>query len=137
MHYYPTILPHVNRSKIEKYKKYSSPTTMLYSNEGLFQVKSGKLYQVHFKDDENSSEKRINGVRFVCDNSEVKWTPSNKLPYHYVRKDITLSCYENGSLKLYIEEEKGKTTHMYFYVKNTNLYGIEEEISEMFKKITG
>ena len=63
MHYYPTILPHVNKSKLERYKKYSSPTTMLYSNEGMFQVKSGKLYQVHFKDDENSVQKILESVR--------------------------------------------------------------------------
>lgn len=131
MHYYPQILPHVNKSKLEKFKKYSSPTIMLYSNEGLFQVKSGKLYQVHFKDDHNSVEKKIGQNRFVCDNSEIIWTPSNKLPYDYERKDVLLNCYVKGSLKMYVEETKGKVSHVYFYVKDPSLYGIEEEINEL------
>ena len=133
MHYYPTILPHVNKSKLERYKKYSSPTTMLYSNEGMFQVKSGKLYQVHFKDDENSVQKNIGKCKVVCDNSYITWTPSNKLPYDFIRKDITVNCYVNGSLKMYIEECGGNVTHLYFYVKDTNIYNIEEEIGNMLE----
>ena len=133
MHYYPTILPHVNKSKLERYKKYSSPTTMLYSNEGMFQVKSGKLYQVHFKDDENSVQKNIGKCKVICDNSYITWTPSNKLPYDFIRKDVTVNCYVNGSLKMYIEETDGKVSHLYFYVKDTNIYNIEEEIADMLE----
>ena len=106
---------------------------MLYSNEGMFQVKSGKLYQVHFKDDENSVQKKIGNHKFICDNSLITWTPSNKLPYKFIRKDLMLSCYVNGSLKMYIEETEGKVTHLYFYVKDTNIYNIEEEISDMIE----
>lgn len=131
MHYYPCILPHINKSNLTKYKKYTASTTMLYSNEGLFQVKSGKLYQVHFKDDASSCKKKIGQTQFICDNSAISWTPSNKLPYDYLRKDITSHCYENGSLKLYIEEYEGKINHIYFFVKDTSIYKIEEEIAAM------
>ena len=131
MHYYPTILPHVNKSKLEMYKNYSSSTTMLYSNEGLFQVKSGKLYQVHFKDDERYIKKNIGKYKFVCDNSSITWKPSNKLPYEFIRKDIIVNCYVNGSIKMYIEECDGNVSHVYFYVKDSNIYNIEEEISNM------
>ena len=133
MHYYPVILPNINKNKLTRFKKYSAETTMLYSDEGLFQVKTGKLYQVHFIDDNNSYKKKIGPVQFICDNSQIKWSPSNKLPYNFVRKDIMVNCYEKNSIKLYIEETNGKPTHIYFYIKDTSLHEIENEIEEILK----
>ena len=131
MHYYPLILPYINKSKLEKFKKYTARTTLLYSDEGMFQIKGGKLYQVHFVDDENSFRKKLGSCEFICDDSKIEWTPSNKLPYEFDRRDTINHCYEKGTLKLYIEECEGRIEHIYFYVKDTQIYGIEEDIMEM------
>jgi hypothetical protein len=131
MHYYPLILPYINKSKLVKFKKYSAKSTLLYSDEGLFQVKGGKLYQVHFIDDENSFKKKLGTHEFMCDDSKIEWSLCNKLPYEFERRDIINHCYEKGSLKLYLEEFEGNIVNLYFYVKDIQIYGIEDDIIEM------
>ena len=133
MYFYPTVLPNLNRKKLKSLEKYSSQSTLLYSDEGLFQVKNGKLYQVHFIDDENAKRKNIGTNNFICDNSEIKWTSSNKLPFSFKRKDIMVYCYEKGSVKLYIEEDNEKPSNVYFYVKDESIYGIEDDIAQMME----
>ena len=134
MYFYPTVLSNINKKKLKPLEKYSSRSTMLYSDEGLFQIKNEKIFQVHFIDDVRAKCMKIGDNNFVCDDSEINWTQSNKLPYSFKRKDIMVYCYEKGSVKMYIEEVKDQTNHVYFYVKAQNIYGVEDDIAEMMER---
>jgi hypothetical protein len=134
MHYYPCILPYINTDKLKAKKNvkcHKSETTMLYSSEGMFQIRKGQLYQVHFQDDEHSEKRKINGVDYVCDNSNIVWSSCNKLPYDFERRDITELCFERGSVKFYVNECKGKIIHCFFSIKSQNILDIEQDIAEL------
>ncbi len=134
MHYYPSILPHINIDKLRAKKNikcHKSETTMLYSSEGMFQIRKGQLYQVHFHDDENSEKCRINGVDYICDKSKIIWSPSNKLPYDFERRDITELCFERGSVKFYVNLWNGKIIHCFFSIKSLDILDIEQDIAEL------
>ena len=135
MHYYPFTLPHINLDNLRRknIKHYKNNLTLLHSSEGHFQVRKGQIFQVHFNDDENSVKKNINGMDFICDSSTVVWTPSNKLPYEFIRKEITETCFELGSVKFYIHDENGKIVHCYFSIKDNQIHDIEEDISHLMK----
>lgn len=132
-HYYPKQLPFIKKENLNKYKIYSKPSTLLYSDEGLYQVKDAKLYQVHFNDDLDDEIIKIGNIEFVCDNSKIIWSSVNKLPYNFKRRDILVTCYELGSVKMYIEEENNICKHVYFFVKDKNIYGIENDISYLIQ----
>jgi len=134
MHYYPCILTHINTEKLRAKKNvkcHKSETTLLYSSEGMFQLRKGQLYQVHFQDDENSEKRRINGIDYICDKSNIIWTPCNKLPYDFERRDITEICFERGSVKFYINECGGKLVNCFFSIKSQDILDIEEDIAEL------
>lgn len=134
MKYYPTLLPYVNIEKLKSknIKSKVSSTTMLYSPEGIFQIRNGQLYQVHFKDALENTKCKIKGVEYIRDDSEIIWTPSSKLPYNFERRDITETCFERGSVKFYVlKNNEQKMTHCYFQIKDPNILDIEKDIGEM------
>lgn len=136
LYYYPKEFPRtIDKNKLNtmKYHKYNS--IMLYSNEGMFQVRKGKIYSIHFDDDTNSKTIRLENVDYVVDKTEIKWTPSEKLPYEFIRKDTDVTCYECGSVKFYIEESNNKIIHMYFFVKDEKIYGVHNDIQDIMHKV--
>ena len=133
MYFYPEKIPLIDISKIKHLKKYTNNTTMLYSSEGLFQIKSGKLLKVHFNDDKNTFKKCIGSTNFICDNSDIIWTPCNKIPYNFKKKEIVVNCYEKGNAKLYLELINDRINHIYFYIKDPSLYGTENDIIDILK----
>ena len=136
MYYYPVSVPEkINKNKLQGIKVSNYKTSMLYSSEGIFQLKKGRIYRVHYTDDSSSKTIMIGKTKYVCDRSETKWTESHKIPYQFVRKEITATCYEVGSVKMYIEEDKEKVSHIYFYVSDINIYGIENDIQELMRKV--
>lgn len=134
MYYYPKILPIINLSKLNEIKHRKSETTMLYSSEGLFQIRKGNLYQVHFLDSIQSEKRKINAVEYICDDSIISWSPSHKLPFEFNRSDIIEFCYEYGSVKFYVHQCEGKIIHAFFYIKDDNIYEIEEDIANLMAR---
>lgn len=134
MYYYPVTIPKVNIMKLKhnpqvKHKTYK--TTMLYSNEGIFQIRDNHLFRTYFDDDDTGGEmKKINGVELVWDKTKVHWIPTNKIPYNYEKREISISVFEKPAVKMYVEEYKGRFNHIYFYVKTPGVYGVDEEIAE-------
>ena len=136
MYYYPVSLPEkINKDKLQGIKVSNYKTCMLYSSEGIFQIKKGRIYRVHYTDDCSSKKITIGKTKYVCDRSETKWTESHKIPYKFVRKELAVTCYEVGSVKMYIEECKEKVSHIYFYVSESNIYGVENDIQELMRKV--
>ena len=136
LYYYPSEIPnHVDKTKLNHISNKTYSTTMLYSNEGMFQIQKGKLYSVHFNDDITSKKIKIDNKEYITDETEIQWKPCNKLPYDFLRKDITVNCYEKGSIKMYLEEFNNCVIHMYFFVKDRNIHGIHEDIQELMRKV--
>jgi len=136
LYYYPTQIPvSIDKSKLNTLKNHTYTTTLLYSSEGMFQIRKGKLYSVHFEDDNDSKTVKLGDVNYIVDKSNIKWSSVDKLPYDFIRKDTNVTCYEKDSLKFYIEETENKISHMYFFVKDPNFYGINNDIIEFMRKI--
>lgn len=136
LYYYPKEFPRqVDKSKLDSMKFHKYNAVMLYSNEGMFQVRNGKIYSVHFQDDTNSKTIILDGLNYVVDKTEIKWTPSEKLPYDFIRKDTSVTCYECGSIKFYIEERNDKVIHMYFFIKDEKIYGVHNDIQDIMRKV--
>jgi len=137
LYYYPKILPlRINKNRLVNSKdtRVSSYTqTTLYSQEGIYHIKKGKLYTVHFNDSLNSVKNIINNDEYISDTSDIVLSPSQKLPYEFIKQDIMVTVYEKGSVKMVIEEAKDKLMHMYFEVKNNDIYGVHEDINELMK----
>ena len=137
MYYYPKILPlRINKNRLVNSKdtRVSSYTqTTLYSQEGIYHIKKGKLYTVHFNDSLNSVKNIINNDEYISDTSDIVLSPSQKLPYEFIKQDIMVTVYEKGSVKMVIEEAKDKLMHIYFEVKNNDIYGVHEDINELMK----
>ena len=137
LYYYPNILPlRINKNRLVNSKdtRVSSYTqTTLYSQEGIYHIKKGKLYTVHFNDSLNSVKNIINNDEYISDTSDIVLSPSQKLPYEFIKQDIMVTVYEKGSVKMVIEEAKDKLMHMYFEVKNNDIYGVHEDINELMK----
>lgn len=136
MYYYPVSLPgKINKDKLQAIKETRYKTQMLYSKEGIFQLKKGRLYRVHYTDDCASKKITIGNTKYLCDRSETKLTESYKIPYNFIRKEIAVTCYEVGSVKMYIEEHKDRLSQIYFYVSDSNIYGVENDIQDLMRKV--
>ena len=137
LYYYPKILPlRINKNRLVNSKdtRVSSYTqTTLYSQEGIYHIKKGKLYTVHFNDSLNSVKNIINNDEYISDTSDIVHSQSQKLPYEFIKQDIMVTVYEKGSVKMIIEEAKDKLMNMYFEVKNNDIYGVHEDINELMK----
>jgi hypothetical protein len=137
LYYYPKVLPlRINKNRLVNSKdtRVSSYTqTTLYSQEGIYHIKKGKLYTVHFNDSLNSVKNIINNDEYISDTSDIVLSPSQKLPYEFIKQDIMVTVYEKGSVKMVIEEAKDKLMHIYFEVKNNDIYGVHEDINELMK----
>ena len=137
LYYYPKVLPlRINKNRLVNSKdtRVSSYTqTTLYSQEGIYHIKKGKLYTVHFNDSLNSVKNIINNDEYISDTSDIVLSPSQKLPYEFIKQDIMVTVYEKGSVKMIIEETKDKFMHMYFEVENNDIYGVHEDINELMK----
>ena len=137
LYYYPTILPpKINKSKLQnlKYTNFTSYTqTILYSDEGIFQIKSGKLYTVHFNDSSSSHKVVINNDEYISDTSDIILSPCQKLPFDFIKKKYDVTSYEKGSIKMIVQEYKNELKHLYFEIKNNNIYGIHDDIKELIK----
>lgn len=137
LYYYPKILPlRINKNRLVNSKdtRVSSYTqTTLYSQEGIYNIKKGKLYTVHFNDSLNSVKNIINNDEYISDTSDIVLSPSQKLPYEFIKQEIMVTVYEKGSVKMVIEEAKDKLMHIYFEVKNNDIYGVHEDINELMK----
>lgn len=143
LYYYPKVLPlRINKNRLVNSKdtRVSSYTqTTLYSQEGIYHIKKGKLYTVHFNDSLNSVKNIINNDEYISDTSDIVLSLSQKLPYEFIKQDIMVTVYEKGSVKMVIEEAeeakeaKDKLMNMYFEVKNNDIYGVHEDINELMK----
>ncbi len=134
MYYYPCELPkQINKKKIERYKKYSNKVTTLYSPEGIFQIKGHRLMQTHFKDDHKAFQTDINNIAFICDNSEMKNTQVNKIPFEFEMHSRMVTCYEKGSLQMFVEEDETQKDieNLYFIIKQSSIFGIEKEMTDL------
>lgn len=142
MFYYPDIkLPgNINDSKLQSIDHKCYKITMLYSSEGIFQVKNAKLWSVFYLDDDNNNtitKTTIDNIDYVTDKSDIKFKISNKIPYEFTRRDLNITEYSKGSVTLYIERTIGddKVTNLYFNIKNQNIYGIHDDIKELMRKV--
>ena len=136
LYYYPSEIPkHVDKTKLDGISNKTYRTTMLYSNEGMFQIQKGKLYSVHFNDDIDSKKITIDNKEYMSDKTEIIWKLCDKLPYEFLRRDINVFCYEKGSIKMYLEESDNSIIHMYFFVKDSNIHGIHDDIQELMRKV--
>jgi hypothetical protein len=136
VYYYPVSIPNsIDKKSFTTLKQNTYTSTMLYSNEGIFQIKKNKLYAIHFSDDEYPKNITIDDIKYSTDKTITHMTPCNKLPYDFIEKDILVTCYEVGSVKLYIEEEDDEISNLYFDVKDENIYGIQEDVSNLMRKV--
>jgi len=136
--YYPITIPEfINKNKlnIENHSTYN--VIMMYSVEGIFEVKKDKLSAIHFIDDEQSRIMVIDNIKYRTDNSKIKRKKCNKLPHKYIQKNIVVTCYQKGSVGLYIEmsPDDGKISQLYFVVRDDNIYGIHDDIQELMRKV--
>lgn len=133
MNYYPSVLPHINLDKIKKMKHKSTRTTMLYSDEGIFRIKQNQLDKLHYKDADHTEKRKLKGIEFVCDNSKTITTGVQKLPYTFERREFNEIRIEQGSVKMYIHESKGKVSHIWFYIHNQQIHNIEDDIIKLME----
>ena len=137
LYYYPKSLPtKINKDRLENLKsiKSSSYTEIyLYSNEGIYLIKKNKLYMTHFNDSNNSVKVIINEDEYISDTSDVVLTPCSKLPYSFIKKEMSITSYEKGSIKMILQECNNSLEHIYFEIKNNDIYGIHDDIKELFQ----
>ena len=135
MYYYPTALSKLNTDKLSQYIK---PTTfniiMLYSDEGVFKLKNETVYRQHFgMENTNYKHFKIADTEFICDNSEVLDVKTHKLPFDFEQYDISVFCFEKGSVKFFVQKNNDIVIHSYFHVKHHDTYGIEDDIDKIIK----
>lgn len=136
--YYPVTIPEfINKNKLNVENHNSYNVIMMYSEEGIFEVKKDKLSAIHFIDDEQSRSLVIDSIKYRVDNSILKRKRCNKIPHKYIQKNIVVTCYQVGSVKLYIEEgrDDGKISQLYFVVRDDSVYGIHDDIQELMRKV--
>lgn len=136
VYYYPLSFPNaIDKNSLGLFKQHTYLSTMLYSNEGIFKIKKNKLYTIHFIDDNCPINTTIDDITYYIDKSIIQYTLCNKLPYDFIKKDMVVTCYDGGSVKLYIEEKDNEIHQIYFDVKDENIYEIQEEISNLMRKV--
>jgi hypothetical protein len=108
----------------------------IYSNEGIFLLKSNKLYKMSIEDKKCSKQKHKD-IEFVIDKSCFKQDQLYYyIPYDHVYCEETIETLELGHNILFTKETCNNDSCYYFEYKNNILESniLDEIITFLFKK---
>lgn len=123
-------LSHVN--SIQEHLVSEKESHLIYSNEGLFEIKGDKIYKKKIVD-ENTEKNKIDNHEIILDKSRIKNTYTvSQIPYNHIFKKMLIKTYslrDKSRIKLIIEMNEDKIEDIYLSTQELLLtHSLKEDI---------